>query len=158
MARDWPDAMIIVGRNLAVAYSSDKWEKVGDFQDYKHLAESPNWLALEPRSARAARQVRFFGPTVKLAREMPGHAAELSPLISIEAALHVGVDREGEGVLGDIRKDEGIWTLALEHAVLFGARVPRTGEPFLFVATPDDGIVAMITGDKLDIKKDGIVG
>jgi hypothetical protein len=42
--------------------------------------------------------------------------------------------------------------------MLGGAEHPKTKEPFLFVYTASGGVHMMLTGPKLDIEKDGIVG
>lgn len=153
VATNFPSRFIHAGRNLAVAYSSDKWKRLGDYEEYKHLSESPNDIFVA--QGAATRGGNFVGPIVHTPNEMPAHAAELAPMLSIHAALFTGVDRQGRGVLPAHRN---VNIMHIPDAVVFGARMPSNRKPFLFVATPSDGVLIIITGDRLGVEKDGIVG
>lgn len=152
-AREWPACFVEVGRVLATSYSSTKWDKDGKANEYKHLAESPCCLHVVPGLLKGR---AVCGPMRDVRDEMPGHITELAPLIAISAKLYAREGRDGEGILG--RGDEGVVDIVIRDAVLFCGGIPGSAEEFLCVATPKDGIVALITGDKLRVTKDGIVG
>ena len=51
----WPRRLREIGTCQAVMYTSDKWKKRGSFEDYKHVAEGPQWILARPWLSRAVR-------------------------------------------------------------------------------------------------------
>ena len=151
VAEEWPERMQEVGRVLATSYASDKFG-AKELVEWKHLAESPCCLHAVPGFFRGK---MVCGPT-RMLSDMPRHVTELAPLLCIDVKLYADCDRDGRGVLGR-GVDEGVTNIVVRDGVLFSGRTPR-GDTFLFVATPQDGVLLMITGDSLRITRDGIVG
>jgi hypothetical protein len=155
----WPTTMIEIGSCEAVLYTSDKWKRPGDFTDYKHNAEGAQTLLVRPgflrdfdRPSRAvdglvSRKVAIDGP-------MPDSFAVLAPILGLQARFYV----EGEDGEPELPKDyETAYQIDIAKAWLGGAEHPETGQKFLLVYTPSD-LCCIITGEILDIEKDGIVG
>jgi hypothetical protein len=84
---------------------------------------------------------------------MPRHFAQLAPLLGLQAQLYTGM-KGGDGVL---TRNSGFCQIEMAHGFLGGAKDPETEEAFLLVYTKD-GVCAIITGDSLDIRKEGITG
>lgn len=169
----WPGSMQHVGDSLAVAYASDKWKDDGDFELYKHLAESRNWalfgpdLSLSPLGSRSRMPV--YGPMVSFAElPMPKHIAFLGYFEEVSLVLH-GPDYH-KNARGEADEDDGIYRMTIAHALLGGAKMQRRAvgsrkkdEPFLFVYTEPrgkdpGGVHMIIVGKELDVEADGIVG
>jgi len=159
----WPEVWQHVGDSLAVAYASDKWKKDGDYELYKHLAESSNRALSVPEFLVDHHNPKgrwpTIGPMVSFAgMTMPRHFAVLGYFEEADLRLHTrGTDQKPEFGAG---KNEGVVQVKVRHAKL-GASKLRQGSrerPFLFVYTDDGGPLMFIVGDELDIEKDGIVG
>lgn len=148
----WPATMRHVGKCLAVMYTSDKWKDVGEYEDYKHIAEAPQSLLLVDgfgfKNGRST--IALHGDQVHLQAPMPSHVATLAPLLGLQAQLFDKSKRLGKG--GD-----RLLELDIARATLAGANHPKSGEPFLCIHQ-QGGLVAIITGTELDVEKDGIVG
>jgi len=154
----WPKHMREVGQCVSVMYSSDKWKPKGDMEDYKHVSEGPQRLYVQAGFLRDAdadpsgrRQLSVCGPTVQVNGRMPAAFAVLAPLLGIQARLYECAQGD-EDVLG-----EDYFQIDVGGAFLGAAQHPDSGETFLIVYTPSR-VLAMITGDVLDVKRDGIVG
>jgi hypothetical protein len=159
----WPKSVQEVGQCVAVMYSSDKWQKRrGELVDYKHVSEGPQRISVargflrdfdsDPSGRRA---LTVVGPHVKLNGPMPDSFAVLAPLLGLQVRLY---ELQGnEPVLPS--GDEGLYQVDTdpERVMLGAAKHPESNETFLIVY--DGGrVLAVITGDVLDVKKDGIVG
>jgi hypothetical protein len=163
MSFGWPEIWQHVGDSLAVAYASDKWKKDGDYELYKHLAESRNRALCRPEFLvdhhNPTGRWPTLGPMVSFrTMVMPRHFAVLGYFEEADLCLHtLGTDRHPEFGPG---KNDGVVQVKVKHAKL-GASKLRKGSserPFLFVYTDDGGPLMFIVGDELDIEKDGIVG
>lgn len=163
---DWPSKMQHVGDSLAIAYSSDKWKDDGDYELYKHLAESPNVALCVPGFLRdydnPSASIRTIGPMVSLKNvPMPREFAVLALFEEADLHLHTGGTND-HPVLG--REDDGVVQVSIGHAILGGSHIrwskvsDRPDQPFLFVYTEREGPLMIILGDELDIEADGIVG
>lgn len=157
----WPDELQLVGRCLAIEYRSDKWQREKDYEDYKHIAEAPqDFLAcadlIVPHDD-PSRPLAVHGPWLDLPRTMPRHFAVLAPSLGCQVKLYKTM-RGNRGYYG--REDDGVMQLRLPRAMLGGARVPKSGEAFLFFYSPGraDGVHAMVFGSSLDVEKDGLSG
>jgi len=159
----WPTRFQHVGDSLAVAYASDKWKKDGDFELYKHLAESPNRAYCVPRFLSpygGSGEYPVYGGAVSLEGvTMPKHIAILGYFEEADLRLHVGEDDDGP-FLGE--GDEGVVRVLIKHALLAGGLM-NGDTPFLVVyseprGSDKGGVHMIITGDELDIEADGIVG
>lgn len=155
----WPPELALIGRCLAVMYSSDKWKEEKDFEDYKHIAEAPQEFLVVPDvdirfSGRGRRELQ--AASVSLIEPMPGDIAELAPLLGVQVQLFQSVDAKGRGKLGS--KKDDLFELAPSRAHLGGARHPKTGQSFLVIYNASRGPIAIVTGRELDIEKDGVVG
>jgi len=166
----WPDRLRHVGESMAVAYASDKWKRDGDFELYKHLAESRNdaWIAPSFELVSLSDPGKpwpVYGPEKDLTRvQMPEHFALLGHFEALNLRLHdASFEPNGRGVA---REDRGVVQVTIRHAMLGGGvMVTAEGDrrPFLVVyseATPssDGELHLLVVGDKLDIEADGIVG
>jgi hypothetical protein len=154
----WPTMMQNVGDSLAVAYASDKWTEPDargrrDVELYKHLAESRNRALVRPGVMydyyRPNQRWPVAGPQVSLSEcPMPKHFAILGLFEEIDLELAGGE----------------VVHVSIKHAYLGGSKIrwstlgKRPDEPFIFVYTEDDGVMAMVIGEELDVEKDGIVG
>jgi hypothetical protein len=162
----WPKIMQHVGESHAVAYSSDKWKNNGEYELYKHLADSYNRALCVPGFLRdfdnPSKSLKTIGPMVSFADvPMPKHFAVLALFEEIDLQLHVGGTNEhpelGHG-------DDGIVQVSIGHAVLGGSKIlwsevdNRPDQPFLFIYTERDGPLMIVVGEELDIEADGIVG
>ena len=162
----WPASMHAVGDSLAVAYSSDKWQKPGpdgrrEILDYKHLAESRNHILVRPGLLkdfyRPSRPYPVVGPIVALPTPMPNAFAVLGFFEEVNLQLYVEGTDDEPGFGGE---DEGVVKVTVRHGMLGGSYLKghRGKEPFLFMYTPSDGVLMIVVGEKLDVEKDGIVG
>jgi len=155
LAGAWPARFRHIGRNHGVAYSSDKWMKDGTFNDYKHLSEARQELfaaeSTQPQSGS------FQGRVVDLHRvlQLPSAIAELAPLLFLDVQLF-----DGPGRLADAPSQ-----ILPARALVYGGRATMlhggkagSKRPFLVVASKENGIMFLVIGDKLDVKKDGIEG
>lgn len=166
----WPQRMQFVGESLAVAYSSDKWEKEKRNERkwtlWKHIAESRNRALCKDGFLRdfddPSRAYPTIGPDVDFAHTpMPSHFSILALFEEANIQLHTGgTDEEPELI-----EDEGIVKVTVKHGFLGGSKIlwSETEEggkdqPFIFVYTVKDGPLMLIIGDELDIEADGIVG
>lgn len=156
----WPKSMQEIGAGNAEMYTSNKWKKnLSEYEDYKHVAEGPRVVMAERNFLRhwgkPAERIEVFGPMVEFDQPMPQHYAALAPLIGVQVRLY-RKNKKGELYLP--KGDEALFEITIAHAMLGGAEHPKTKEPFLFVYTASGGVHMMLTGPKLDIEKDGIVG
>lgn len=161
----WPTRYFHIGSNLAVAYASDKWKDDGDFELYKHIAESPNQVWCVPDCTLqwlgSNKSQPVFGTEIVLdSVEMPKQIALLGLFEEIDIALHVGLDGDGNPVVG--KGNEGCVKVTFAHALL-GSGKMAGDRPFLVVysePTKKDrgGVHMIIVGEELDVEEDGIVG
>ena len=167
----WPKSMQVIGKCHGVIYSSDKWKQARDFEDYKHVAEAPQYmLATEGFLIdwETDATLPTKGPMVELPEPMPKHVAKLARFLGVQFQLYDSMGRGGRGRLGKQRME-----FRLGRAYLGGARVPdvdeetvfptgvglEPGDPFLFVYTLEEhGVHCIITGRELEVEADGIVG
>lgn len=167
----WPSALQNVGDSLSVAYASDKWKPKNsrgkrEQELYKHLSESRNrafvrkGLLKDFYKPNKSWPVR--GPMTKFSDcPMPQHFAILGLFEEVDLQLYTGGTRERPQIVGD----DGIVKVTVSHGMLGASKMlwsvedeSEKDEPFLFVYTKSDGVLMIIVGDELDVKKDGIVG
>lgn len=171
---DWPDVIQDVGESLGVAYDSDKWKpRKGsgkrDSEIYKHIAESRNRIYVEPGLLQPGDDIGLdlkpIGPKLSLREAsargeiiMPESFAVLGRFIECNVVLHTG--GTDDAPRRSTRGDKGVVTLSVKHGMLGASKMKRDGrlQPFIFVYRRDFGVYFIITGDELDIEKDGIVG
>jgi len=153
----WPRRLREIGTCQSVMYSSDKWKKKGDREDYKHVAEGPQWVLARsgflvhydsPRSA-----LPVVGPMIDLG-PMPDSFAVLADILGVQIQLY---ERGGEEGYRLPDGDDNLFQVDISRAKLGAARFPDSGDAFLIVYT-SAGIDLLIVGKQLDIEKDGIVG
>lgn len=142
----WPKSMQCVGVCTAVMYSSDKWQKVGQLTDYKHInesrLESHKLLVSDNFDLGLPRGVDAYGDDYELNR-MPDTVAELANILGLQFQLY---DRNGKVIDDD-------YQVNIVRAKLGAARHPN-GETVLIVYTRS-ALCCLITG--FEIEKDGIV-
>lgn len=146
----WPRSMLYVGQLESVQYTSDKWKKKGNYEDYKHVAEGPQRLYVRDGFLVDYDSSRPLGlPCEKIAlpRSMPQVIAELAPALGIQF----------QSLDDDLELNSEYFNVAVARAYVGAARLPDSGETFLMIYTRGD-LCAIITGDILDVEKDGIVG
>lgn len=160
----WPKVMREVGQCVSVMYSSDKWQKRrNDNVDYKHVSEGPQRISVVRGFLRdfesdpsGRRSLGVVGPEVEVNGPMPDSFAVLAPLLGFQVRLYErGEDGEPELPKGE----NGLYQVDTDPRLvsLGAAKHPETGETFLVVYDKAK-VLAIITGDILDVKKDGIVG
>jgi len=169
---NWPTTFYELGQGRSVAYTSNKWKDEDDFEDYKHVAESPNqtWVTESfLRHARARnRGLRPNGGEYPMSQpmvEFPPTVAELAPFIFLEARPIESWSDSGTRRRIVLARDAV--QIGIPGCVVYGCYArPPSGSwsrlssliPFLAVIHKRDGVMAIITGHELDVKKDGIVG
>lgn len=168
---EWPKKVAWIGMGLSIAYTSDKWEKSDVWNDYKHVAEAPQRVFATPaitnKHLRRCESGDPFPPG-DLDWALPDVVAELTPLLFVEVRIFDRVTDRGDGVFAD-DPDRGVKRLILPNTMLFGgyARRPeaspsstrrRDHKPVLCVGSREHGCLLVITGDELDVTRDGLVG
>lgn len=146
----WPKTMRQVGVCESVMYVSDKWHDKGDFEDYKHVAESSQQLYARPGKLvdlGSSKKRKESGPTVEISG-MPDTIAILAKFLGVQCRFF---DAKG-------KLTPDYYQIDIKQAELGGGRHRDTGEIFLVVYTRADGPLLIVTGNALGIEKDGIVG
>jgi hypothetical protein len=167
----WPDELQVVGKCLSVTYSSDKWKRSREYEDYKHVSEAPQFILMAPgflTDWETDEPIDMVGPIAELPDPMPRHFAKLAKFLGIQLQLYGSMSADGRPRLS--RSAEDLLEFRLGRAHLGGAYVPEDAEtprgigldpgaPFLFVYTLEDELVpCIVTGKQLDVEKDGITG
>jgi hypothetical protein len=173
----WPRFVRYLGRTNAENYFSDKMLSGGKWEFYKHIAEGPQYLFINDaitslvndrsdvvqiressRKSRAAVEVvdglpaTFFAKSYEITGSMPEHLADLAPCKGIQ-----WVDPSGKYFEARIPNS----TLA---AAKFPRQKPWPQAPILrrpevvLVVYSNEGMHFLITGPKLNVTEDGIVG
>jgi hypothetical protein len=167
MSFSWPDTWHHVGDSLSVAYASDKWKKDGNFELYKHIAESRNRAMVRPGFLRDQYNPKgewpTIGPMVSFkGMPMPKHFAVLGYFEEADLRLYTrGTDEKPEFGLG---KNDGVVKVSVRHAKLGASKImwekvgKRKSQPFIFAYTESAGPLMFIVGEELDVEADGIVG
>jgi hypothetical protein len=156
----WPDSMIEAGIGQSEMYESNKWKSsLSEYDQYKHVAEGPRltyisrgWLR---EWANPNKPIPVVGDVVSFEGPMPKHFAILGKLLGVQIRLFVK-NKSGEIALP--AGDDGLYEIRVRQGMLGGAIHPGTRQPFVFVYTKAGGVHMMMTGDELDIGKDGIEG
>jgi len=138
----WPRAMDEVGVCTAVMYSSDKWQKIGKFTDYKHIIETPAEKHKLLISKDFDLGLDVFAESYGLDK-MPDTIAELADILGIQFRLY---DKDGN--LGEQDYQSNIVRAKV------GAAVHPNGETILLVYTRST-LCCVITG--FEVEKDGLV-
>lgn len=160
MRWSWPRRMREAGVGETEMYSSNKWKhNLAEREDYKHVAEGarltyilPGWMR-DWGNPRAP--IQLHGELVTFHAPMPKHFAILGRLKGVQLRLFAK-DQSGKVYLP--KGDDNLYEVRVKHGMLGGARHPKTGEAFVFVYTPDDGVTMIMTGSELEVGKDGIAG
>lgn len=152
---NWPTQFQEAGQAVAQLYRSNKWKmNPKEYEDYKHIAEAPQYCYIVPgflRDATGKKPLPIHGDFIDLNDEMPEHFTILAPLIGVQVRLY---DETGKLPRGD----SGLYEVTMPHGMLGGARFPGSDEAFLLVYTRKGGVHMIITGNELDVEKDGITG
>ena len=142
----WPRSMDCVGVCTSVMYTSDKWQKIGDFIDYKHVNESGRsahkLLVSKQFDLGLPRSVDVYEEEYALDR-MPNAVAELANILGLQFQLY---DSSGQLVDQD-------YQVNIVRAKLGAARHPN-GETVILVYTKS-ALCCLITG--FEVEKDGII-
>lgn len=152
----WPQKLYGVGQSEAVQYTSDKWKKRGDYQDYKHVAEGAQQLFVKKNFLREYSSNRLLdlpSEEVTLPRRMPTAIAELAPILGFQFQPYA----EPEGDEDALRLSGKFYGVDIARAYIGAAVHPENNSTFLIVYTRQE-LCAIITGDILGVEKDGIVG
>lgn len=152
----WPKKLYCVGQSEAVKYTSDKWKKKGDFQDYKHVAEGPQRLYVKQSflvDYTSRKKLDFPSEEITLPGKMPMAIAELAPILGLEFQPYAEPEDDEE----DLKLSDTFFAIDIARAFVGAAVHPETGDTFLIVYTRTE-LCAIITGDILGVEKDGIVG
>jgi hypothetical protein len=155
----WPRSMKCIGEAKAELYRSNKWKSdLRDFEDYKHIAETFQYVYVVPSLPLqywdGRETVKVHGKTQRIEEiigsPLPTHFSNIAPVVGIQIQLNGANGRPQKG-------DAGLGELTFAHAIWGGARRQDTGRAFLFIYTKQGGVQLLVTGDKLDIISDGIV-
>lgn len=169
----WPPVIQEFAESLGTAYESDKWkEKRADGtrprELYKHISEYPvHRVYAEPGLLRLVSDVKMpidmAGRKISLTKAaetgeivMPDSFAVLAEFTELDVVLN----RARGNKKGKRPEDDGVVALMVSNGMLGASHMLVHGKkkPFLFVYSNNFGVYFIITGDKLDIEKDGIVG
>jgi len=166
----WPRKMQHVGDSVGVAYASDKWKDEGDYEVYKHIAESRNRALCTPGFLHVYENQHeawpTMGPMVGFENDvlMPKEFAVLAYFEEANLILHSRAVR-GRAEFAKNPDDDVVVKVLVKHGILGASKMrwseldpDRGDQPFLFVYTEQGGVHMIIVGDELDIEKDGIVG
>ena len=164
----WPRFVKYLGKANAQIYYSNKMLNGGAWELYKHIAEGPQDLFINDQittllndrgqpvrfvdvGAREnkGRRIRpndrqpsvFYADTYELKGPLPKFVADLAESKGLQW-------QSQDGAFWEVRIPRTIWASTVH---------PKTREVMLIMYS-DEGIHFVITGSKLDIKKDGIVG
>lgn len=161
---DWPDRFFLIGQGRSVAYTSNKWKgDPGDFEDFKHVAESPNQTYATPTALRLMgnpRPERGDWPSTRPQVELPPTLAELAPCLFLQV-------RPIEVVRPRLRLAPHAWEIPTHGAIVYGGHALRRGGDwnrssdkvaFLSVIHKQHGVLFLITGRDLTVTEDGIAG
>src|SRR5882724_6997093 len=143
----WPKKLYGVGQSEAVQYTSDKWKKRGDYQDYKHVAEGPQKLFVKDGflvDYSSRRKLDFPCEVVTLPKKMPTVIAELAPILGLQFQPYEN---------DDLRLSGKFYGVDIARAYIGAAVHPDTHDTFLIVYTRRE-LCAIITGDILNVEKD----
>lgn len=142
----WPRSMECVGVCTAVMYTSDKWKRIGDFEDYKHISESGRsshkLLVSKSFDLGLSADVDVYEDGYEL-NNMPSAVAELANILGLQFQL---CDQRGKLLEQD-------YQVNIVRAKL-GAATHPNGETILLVYTRQ-ALCCLITG--FEVEKDGIV-
>ncbi len=145
---DWPKTMKYVGAAEAELYSSNKWEKdLRKYNEYKHVAEAPQYCYCTKNFSilENGKEVKMYGDDYQL-KGFPSYITILGDLLGIQVNLF------------NNRKllDERLYEVQINNAKL-GAFKFSNNVPGLVIYN-NKSVIMVITGDELDIKKEGIIG
>ena len=152
----WPKKLYGVGQSEAVQYTSDKWKKRGDFEDYKHVAEGPQQLYVRDGflvDYSSGKELPFPCEEVELPRRMPNAIAELAPILGFIYQPYAETDSDDD----ELRLSGKFFGVDIARAYIGAAVHPENQSTFLIIYTRRE-LCAIITGDILGVEKDGIVG
>lgn len=145
----WPLEMRRIGTSESIMYLSDKWGIV-EGEKYKHVSESDCDVYISPSV-----QIRDEdGELLDLGEDwedldgkMPRHIAVLGKSLGIQVRLECP-DSSANGLKKQLDFASATWG---------AAKSPETGETFLVLFSPRE-VLLIVTGDELDIERDGVVG
>lgn len=169
----WPSSMQRVGDSMAIAYDSDKWKQDGDYELYKHIAESRNRAYVRKGFLHSYTHQRETWPVIGPMKSfadipMPKHFALLDYFEEAHFVLYTG-GTNARPTFSRVR-DEGVVKVQCGHALIGASKIRWSlldsrapDQPILFVYTEPKrgdpgGVHFIIAGDELDVEKDGIVG
>ena len=159
----WPTELLEIGACEAVMYCSDKWHRKGQYEDYKHIAEGPQRLSVASGFLRdfetdpsGRTELAIPSVPVEIDGRMPDSFAVLAPLLGFQCRLYE-LRPNGDLVLPAAGEDLYQVDTDPDAVTLGAAKHPETGATFL-VVYDCHRVLAMITGDQLDVLKDGITG
>ena len=155
MTWQWPRQLRECGQLLSVMYTSDKWQRTGDYQDYKHVAEDQQLIFVRDGFIRDedGDPLELVGPSAPVNGPMPTAIAVLAPILGIQVKLYASSGNGYRLPSGD----NTLYQINIPKAKLGAAVHPGTDEKFLVIFT-DDEVLAIITGRSLDVLHDGISG
>lgn len=171
----WPTRLQHVGDSVGVAYASDKWKNEGDYEIYKHIAESRNRALCAPGFLhlyeKQSEKWPAIGPMVSFEEDvlMPKEFAVLAYFEEANLILH-SRRVKNRPAFAKNPDDDVVVKVFVKHGVLGASKMRwsevepgKEDQPFLFVYTEPTrsdagGVHMIIVGDELDVEKDGIVG
>lgn len=149
----WPSELQEIGVCEAVMYASNKWQKnPKDVIDYKHVAEGPQRILVQPgflQDFKTGRALPTVGPVHEL-NDMPDAFAVLDKILGVQVQLYTGSDAAPQ-------PSGEFYQIDIANAHLGAGVHPVTGQTFLIVYT-SQGVHCLIVGDELAVEKDGITG
>lgn len=161
LSHDLPQRWSQVGDALAVMYRTDKWKKFGTDEDYKHLHDKSDGKPYEIRKgvrlyepAKEARKSRVQGrrgESVEVVREQGLPVARPRALTLLGYCLGFFVRRDDDGEIYEVNP-RGAYLFSSPKGDMLAVYGPNE--------QPDgsSGFLAIMSGGKLRVLKDGIDG
>lgn len=167
LAFEWPRFVKYLGKTNAQIYYSNKMLNGGEWELYKHIAEGPQDLFINDdittllNDAGQPVQIVDVGMSENKRRKTPGSSTP-SALYAVTYQIAGPLPK----IVSDLAESKGLqwqsqdgrfWEVRIPRTTWAAAIHPKTRECMLIMYSAE-GIHFIVTGSKLDIKKDGIVG
>ena len=160
----WPQFVKYLGRTNSENYYSDKSLSGGDWEFYKHIAEGPQFLFV---NTEITNLVNDHGQQVEV-RDTRRYKRNLSRgrVPQFFTAVPYEITGKMPADLADLATNKGVqwidpsgryFEARIPHSYLAAGKHPETHETILVIYSTE-GMHFIITGPKLDITADGIVG
>lgn len=161
---EWPRFVTYLGRTNAENYYSNKMLSGGKWEMYKHIAEAPQYLFVNEQITNLLNDANKIVEIEDGGRKMRPIEVDAKGLPSRFYGRRYEIRLPLPGYLADLASCKGIQWLDASGRY-FEARIPHTtlaaarhaSGSVVLVVYSAEGMHFLITGDKLDVSKDGII-